>query len=140
MPAIAVLPSRAVVRDGWRFLRVTAASLICATYERNSSDAARLSDYLYKSYRQGQWREVQPYGGQLTEDVAALARELLVDRMFVLEAARYPIVFTVHDAIVVEHPDITKETLETIMSVPPSWAAQLGMPVRAKAWVREMIP
>jgi DNA (cytosine-5)-methyltransferase 1 len=92
--------------------------------------------WVYNAYRQGQWREVTPYGGQLTENVAsALARELLVDRMFALEAAGYPIVFTVHDEIVVEHPTIAKETMERIMSERPAWAEKLGVPVKAKAWV-----
>jgi len=72
----------------------------------------------------------------LTENVvSALARELLVDRMFALEAAGYPIVFTVHDEIVVEHPDIAKETMERIVSERPRWAVKLGVPVKAKAWV-----
>jgi DNA polymerase len=92
--------------------------------------------WVYNAYRQGQWREVAPYGGQLTENVvSALARELLVDRMFALEAAGYPIVFTVHDEIVVEHADIAKETMERIMSERPAWAEKLGVPVKAKAWV-----
>ena len=92
--------------------------------------------WVCNAYRQGQWREVAPYGGQLTENVvSALARELLVHAMFALEAAGYPIVFTVHDEIVVEHPDIAKETLERIMSEQPPWAEKLGVPVRAKAWI-----
>ena len=92
--------------------------------------------WVYNAYRQGQWREVAPYGGQLTENVvSALARELLVHAMFALEAAGYPIVFTVHDEIVVEHPDIAKETMERIMSERPAWAEKLGVPVKAKAWV-----
>jgi DNA polymerase bacteriophage-type len=92
--------------------------------------------WIYNAYRLGQWREVAPYGGQLTENVvSALARELLVDRMFALEDAGYPIVFTVHDEIVVEHSDIAKETIERIMSERPSWAVKLGVPVRVKAWV-----
>lgn len=41
--------------------------------------------------------------------VSALARDLLVDRMFALEDAGFPIVFTVHDGIVCEHPQITQE-------------------------------
>jgi hypothetical protein len=40
----------------------------------------------------------------------------------------------VHDEIVVEHPDIAKETMERIMSERPPWAETLGVPVRAKAW------
>jgi DNA polymerase len=92
--------------------------------------------WVYNAYRQGQWREIEPYGGQLTENgVSALARELLVDRMFALEAAGYPIVFTVHDEIVVERPNIAKENIERIMSERPQWAEKLSVPVKAKAWV-----
>lgn len=65
----------------------------------------------------------------------ALARELLVHAMFALEDAGFPIIFTVHDEIVVEHPDITREIMERIMSARPPWAEKLGVPVRAKAWV-----
>jgi DNA polymerase len=90
----------------------------------------------YWAYRQGQTREIQPYGGQLTENVvSALARELQVDRMFALEAHDHPIVFTVHGEIVTEHADITKETMEEIMSTRPRSAEALGVPVKAKAWV-----
>ena len=55
--------------------------------------------------------------------------------MFALEECGYPIVFTMHDEIVSEHLTITKETMESIMSARPRWAEQLGVPVRAKAWV-----
>ena len=92
--------------------------------------------WVCNAYRQGQWREVAPYGGQLTENVvSALARELLVHAMFALEAAGYPIVFTVHDEIVCEHANIARETMERIMSERPAWAEKLGVPVKAKAWV-----
>ena len=92
--------------------------------------------WIYNAYRLGQWRRSSRLAGQLTENaVSALARELLVDRMFALEDAGYPIVFTVHDEIVVEHSDIAKETIERIMSERPPWAVKLGVPVKAKAWV-----
>ena len=72
----------------------------------------------------------------MTENVvSALARELLVHAMFALEAAGYPIVFTVHDEIVVEHADISKEIMQRIMSERPAWAEKLGVPIRAKAWI-----
>ena len=72
----------------------------------------------------------------MTENVvSALARELLAHAMFALEDAGYPIVFTVHDEIVVEHTDIARDTIERIMSERPPWAVRLGVPVKAKAWV-----
>jgi DNA polymerase bacteriophage-type len=92
--------------------------------------------WVYNAYKVGQWREVTPYGGQLTENVvSALARELLVDRMFALEAAGYPIIFTLHDEVIAEHPDIAKEAMERIMSERAPWAEKLGVPVRDKAWI-----
>jgi DNA polymerase len=92
--------------------------------------------WVYNAYAQGRWDNYNPWGGQLVENVvSALARELLVHAMFALEAAGYPIVFTVHDEIVVEHPDITRETMERIMSERPPWAVKLGVPVRVKAKV-----
>jgi DNA polymerase bacteriophage-type len=92
--------------------------------------------WTYWAYRRGQWREVEPYGGQLTENVCqALARELLVSAMFRCEERGFPIVLTVHDEIVVEHPRITEAIVEEIMDQRPCWAAELGVPITAKAWI-----
>ena len=86
--------------------------------------------------RKGQWREIEPYGGQLTENVVqALARELLVDAIFRLEARGYPVVMHCHDEIVVEHPDITASLMQEIMAERPQWAADLNVPVAVEAWV-----
>jgi DNA polymerase len=72
----------------------------------------------------------------LTENVvSAMSRELLVDRMFGFEEAGYPIVFTVHDEVVCEHPEITKPVMEEIMATRPAWAEKLGVPVAVEAWV-----
>ena len=139
----------AVANCGIKYLLTTQAGLPClvcelingkpltyANAQIDGCDKWGRPRWIYNAYRLGQWRQIEPFGGQLTENaVSALARELLVDRMFALEAAGYPIVFTVHDEIVVEHPDITRETMERIMSERPPWAEKLGVPVKAKAWV-----
>jgi DNA polymerase len=92
--------------------------------------------WTYWAYRKGQWREIDPYGGQLTENVVqALARELLVDAMFRFEERGFPVVAHCHDEIVVEHPNITKPLMEEIMSERPQWAAKLGVPIGVEAWV-----
>jgi DNA polymerase len=88
------------------------------------------------AYRRGQWREIEPYGGQLTENVVqALARELLVDAMFRFEARGFPVVMHCHDEIVVEHPEITASLMREIMAERPQWAVELGVPVSVEAWV-----
>jgi DNA polymerase len=92
--------------------------------------------WAYWAYRKGQWREIEPYGGQLTENVVqALARELLVDAMFRFEERGFPVVMHCHDEIAVEHSDITKSLTEEIMAEPPDWAVKLGVPIAVEAWV-----
>ena len=139
----------AVANCGLKYRLTTRAGLRCLVCELINGKSLTYADaridgrdkwgrprWTYKAYRLGQWRQIEPFGGQLTENaVSALARELLVDRMFALEDAGYPIVFTVHDEIVVEHSDIARETIERIMSERPPWAVRLGVPVKAKAWV-----
>jgi DNA polymerase len=88
------------------------------------------------AYRRGQWREIEPYGGQLCENcVQALARELLVDAMLRFEARSFPIVAHCHDEITVEHPEITAVTMQEIMAERPRWAVELDVPVKVEAWV-----
>jgi DNA polymerase len=92
--------------------------------------------WTYYANRLGSWREIEPYGGQLTENVVqALARELLVDAMLRFEARGFPIVAHVHDEIIVEHPGITADIVREIMAEAPPWAAELGVPIRVDAWV-----
>jgi DNA polymerase len=88
------------------------------------------------AYRRGQWREIEPYGGQLCENaVQGLARELLVDAMLRFEARGFPVIAHCHDEITVEHPEITAVTMQEIMAERPQWAAELGVPITVEAWV-----
>jgi DNA polymerase bacteriophage-type len=143
-------PNTTVVANcGLKYRLTTQAGLRCLVCELINGKSLTYPDaridgcdkwgrprWIYNAYRLGQWRQIEPFGGQLTENaVSALARELLVDRMFALEDAGYPIVFTVHDEIVVEHSDIARDTIVRIMSERPPWAVKLGVPVKAKAWV-----
>ena len=92
--------------------------------------------WTYWAYRKGQWREIEPYGGQLTENVVqALARELLVDAMFRFEQRGFPVVMHCHDEIVVEHPKITEALIQEIMEERSSWANGLGVPIAIEPWV-----
>jgi DNA polymerase len=90
----------------------------------------------YWAIKNHHWRKVIAWHGHLTENVVqALARELLVAAMFRFEECGFPVVLTVHDEIVVEHPTITEERTREIMSERPLWAADLGLPIAVEAWV-----
>jgi DNA polymerase len=94
----------------------------------------------YQANKSGQWRTIHAFGGLLTENVVqALARDLLVDAMFRLEAEGLPLVLTVHDEAVCEVPLDRADVrlMEEVMGDMPGWARELRIPVKAECWTGE---
>jgi DNA polymerase len=85
------------------------------------------------------WKRIETYGGKLTENcVQAIARDALAEAIEHLEAAGYPIVFHVHDEVIIDIKRFAadKEMLKAvtdIMTIPISWAPEL--PLGADGWV-----
>lgn len=75
------------------------------------------------------------YGGLLAENVTqAVSRDVMVDGMFRVEEAGYPVVLTVHDEVLSEH-DVgfgSVDEFSTLLSVNPPWAD--GLPIAAAGW------
>ena len=86
-----------------------------------------------------QWRTIETYGGKLTENcVQAIARDCLCEAIERLEGAGYPIVFHVHDEVVIDikpyaNNDTMLQDVCDIMKRPPAWAPDL--PLNAAGWV-----
>lgn len=85
------------------------------------------------------WGRIETYGGKLTENcVQAIARDCLAEAIERLEAAGFPIVFHVHDEVVIDikpyaaHADMLDQVVQ-IMRQPPIWAHDL--PLNADGWV-----
>jgi len=84
-----------------------------------------------------QWGKQYLYGGLQCENiVSGTARDVMVDRMFAVERANYPIILTVHDELLSE---VSKDNVmlndrdyERIMSEVPYFVQ--GLPLAAKAW------
>lgn len=81
------------------------------------------------------WVRTNTYGGKCAENVTqAASRDIMVEGMFNVEAAGYPIVMTVHDEIISEVPEGYGSVEEFInqMCVTPSWAK--GLPLKASGF------
>ena len=82
------------------------------------------------------WGRVATYGGKLVENcVQAIARDCLAQALDRLEKAGWPIVFHVHDEVVIEvdHNAADLEQVIKIMSDPMPWAPDL--PLGADGWI-----
>lgn len=82
------------------------------------------------------WEPTETYGGKLVENITqAVARDCLAEAVERLEAAGFPVVFHVHDEVVIDveqqYEDLDKVT--DIMRENPSWAQSL--PLNADGWV-----
>lgn len=81
------------------------------------------------------WGEVETYGGKLVENIVqAIARDCLAFTIARLESAGFPVVFHIHDEVVI---DISAERADLdavvqIMRAPIPWAADL--PLNADGW------
>jgi DNA polymerase len=78
------------------------------------------------------------YGGKLAENIVqATARDLLVESVLAIESDGLPVVFHVHDEVVVEvpaeHADRALETVTNLMGRTPGWAD--GLPVACEGGV-----
>lgn len=85
------------------------------------------------------WEKIETYGGKLTENcVQAIARDCLAEAIERLNNAGFPIVFHVHDEVVIDIKPFAdnKEMLKAVtdlMTIVPDWAQ--GLPLGADGWV-----
>jgi DNA polymerase len=85
------------------------------------------------------WKRIETYGGKLVENcVQAIARDALAEAIQHLEEAGFPIVFHIHDEVVIDIKPFSgdREMLRAvtdIMTKPIPWAP--GLPLGADGWV-----
>ena len=85
------------------------------------------------------WKRIETYGGKLVENcVQAIARDCLAQAIEHLEAEGLPVIFHIHDEVVIDirpfadNDAMLAKTVE-IMSRPIPWAP--GLPLGADGWV-----
>lgn len=82
------------------------------------------------------WKRIETYGGKLVENcVQAVARDCLAQAIENLEAKGLPVVFHIHDEVVIDcrADTATLDDVVNIMSQPIPWAP--GLPLNADGWV-----
>lgn len=95
--------------------------------------------YMGMEQAKKKWSRIETYGGKLVENVVqAIARDCLAQAIERLEAAGLPVVFHVHDEVVIDTPafdtnDAMLDKVVEIMSTPIPWAQ--GLPLNADGWV-----
>ncbi|MEG1426183.1 MAG: DNA polymerase [Oscillospiraceae bacterium] len=92
--------------------------------------------YMGANQTSKKWETTETYGGKLVENIVqAIARDCLAENITRLEQAGYPVVFHVHDEVIVELPekDANLEVVCQIMGRPIAWAP--GLPLNAEGWV-----
>lgn len=128
------LPSGRVMSYAKPTLEQTQVVLV----NKNGEEYTRLQTsvrYMGVDSKTKQWGKLYLYGGKLCENIVqATSRDLLVEAMFRVEAAGYPVILTVHDEILSEPEEDfgTPEEFDTIMSQLPQWAG--GLPLATGAW------
>lgn len=105
---------------------------------RNQWDKPSIA-YMGMDQKTKRWKRIETYGGKLVENcVQAIARDCLADAIERLEAAGLPVIFHVHDEVVIDitpwaDNDTMLDLVCSIMRAPISWAPDL--PLNADGWV-----
>ena len=95
--------------------------------------------YMGMDQKTKRWKRIETYGGKLVENcVQAIARDCLADTIERLEVAGLPVIFHVHDEVVIDiapwaDNDTMLDLVCAIMRSPISWAPDL--PLNADGWV-----
>lgn len=83
----------------------------------------------------GNWGQIESYGPKIVENIVqATARDCLAVNILKLEKMGYPVVFHVHDEVILEVPENFSSDTEVaeIMGEPIAWAE--GLPLKAAAY------
>jgi DNA polymerase len=94
--------------------------------------------WYYIARKGGVFKRVDMFGGIETENVVqALARDVLVEATFRLEANGFPIVLTVHDEDLGDVPNarVDERAFTEIMNDSSEWIRSLRIPIGVETWV-----
>lgn len=117
-------------KGAWLRARLPSGRYLCYPAARLPKDDERCA-FSYKGMNQytRKWDLIKTYGGKCCENACqAVACDILVEAMSVIEAAGFEIVISVHDEFITEAPmNKSAKELESIMATAPAWAKDLPL-------------
>lgn len=117
-------------KGAWLRARLPSGRYLCYPAARLPNDDERCA-FVYKGMNQytRKWDLIKTYGGKCCENACqAVACDILVEAMPVIEAAGFEIVISVHDEFITEAPmNKSAKELESIMATAPAWAKDLPL-------------
>lgn len=124
--------TRIFTEDGDQITEAIAEALPLAE-QAKLSESTRLS-VTYWGVKGGRLMKLDLYGGaQCAHIVSGTARDLLVEAMFAVEDAGYPLILTIHDEVLSERRGgSAAEYEQIILNSKPKWIGDV--PIVAKAW------
>lgn len=131
------------LKNGCTYLRDRdALRLILPSGRRLSYWAAWLDEdsgsirFMGQNQTTRKWERMETWGGRLVENIVqAYARDILAEAILRLEAAGFPVVFSVHDECIVEAPAGARwQDMAEIMGQPVPWAPGLDKYLHADGY------
>lgn len=131
------------LKNGCTYLRDRdALRLILPSGRRLSYWAAWLDEdsgsirFMGQNQTTRKWERMETWGGRLVENIVqAYARDILAEAILRLEAAGFPVVFSVHDECIVEAPAGAHwQDMAEIMGQPVPWAPGLDKYLHADGY------
>jgi DNA polymerase len=93
--------------------------------------------WTYQAMKSGQWKTIDAFGGQLTENVImGMERDIMTHAMLKCEAEGLPVVLEVHDEILVEPRagQADEKMLKQIMLDVEPWVREIKAPIGIDTW------
>lgn len=131
-----------VVKGSFLFIRLPSGRVLSYPFPKLQDiqtpwgETKKAFTYMGEDSVTHKWERQSAYGGLLTENIVqAIARDIMVHAMLLLDAHGYKPVMTTHDEVVCEHPHPNEREFEELMVTLPPWAE--GLPLDCEAFSGE---